>query len=199
MKIKDKRTRRVLCRSIRTWRAINVARRATMQTSVPMETMMTRHRLDQVPALDWVASMMLSHYLKQEAWSHRSVLDKHENPRNREPGCIYTIEYWIRLNMWIVRVTHFSLITNVERQLCIVNRGYAIVTKQQWGDRTNKFRSTFISQPWNNCTKLSLSMDPSWYSLNLAYLSWFCCFTTKTKTVHFAWITLCSLQLTPLV
>ena len=32
---------------------------------------------------------------------------------------------------------------NVERQLCIVNQGYAIVTKQQCeGDRTNKFRST---------------------------------------------------------
>jgi hypothetical protein len=41
-----------------------------------------------------------------------------------------------------VRVAHFSFITQVERQLCIVNRGYAIVTKQQWGDRTNKFRST---------------------------------------------------------
>jgi hypothetical protein len=45
-----------------------------------------------------------------------------------------------------VRVTHFSLITNVERQLCIVNRGYAIVTKQQWGDRTNKFRSTLLKK-----------------------------------------------------
>jgi hypothetical protein len=41
-----------------------------------------------------------------------------------------------------VRVAHFSFITQVERQLCIVNGGYAIVTKQQWGDRTNKFRST---------------------------------------------------------
>jgi hypothetical protein len=30
-----------------------------------------------------------------------------------------------------VRVAHFSFITHVERQLCIVNRGYAIVTKQQ--------------------------------------------------------------------
>jgi hypothetical protein len=37
----------------------------------------------------------------------------------------------IRLNMQIVRVAHFSVITHVERQLCIVNRGYAIVTKQQ--------------------------------------------------------------------
>jgi hypothetical protein len=37
----------------------------------------------------------------------------------------------IRLNMRIVRVAHFSFITHVERQLCIVNRGYAIVTKQQ--------------------------------------------------------------------
>jgi hypothetical protein len=37
----------------------------------------------------------------------------------------------IRLNMRIVRVAHFSFITRVERQLCIVNQGYAIVTKQQ--------------------------------------------------------------------
>jgi hypothetical protein len=72
-----------------------------MQTSVPMGTTMMRHQLDQVPArnaLDGVASMMVSHYLKREASSHRSVLDEHENsnkgnPRNREPGCIYTIEY----------------------------------------------------------------------------------------------------------
>jgi hypothetical protein len=34
--------------------------------------------------------------------------------------------------MRIVRVVHFSFITHVEeRQLCIVNQGYAIVTKQQ--------------------------------------------------------------------
>jgi hypothetical protein len=38
---------------------------------------------------------------------------------------------FIRLNMRIVRVAHFSFITQVETQLCIVNRGYAIVTKQQ--------------------------------------------------------------------
>jgi hypothetical protein len=38
---------------------------------------------------------------------------------------------FIRLNMRIVRVTHFSFITQVERQLCIVNQGYTIVTKQQ--------------------------------------------------------------------
>jgi hypothetical protein len=49
---------------------------------------------------------------------------------------------FIPLNMQIVRVAHFSLITQVERQLCIVNRGYAIVTEQEWGDRMNKFRST---------------------------------------------------------
>jgi hypothetical protein len=49
---------------------------------------------------------------------------------------------FIRLNMRTVRVAHFSFITQVERQLCIVNRGYAIVTKQQCGDQTNKFRST---------------------------------------------------------
>jgi hypothetical protein len=33
--------------------------------------------------------------------------------------------------MRIVRVAHFSLITHVDRQLRIVNRGYAIITKQQ--------------------------------------------------------------------
>jgi hypothetical protein len=38
---------------------------------------------------------------------------------------------FIQLNMRIVRVAHFSFITQVERQLCIVNRGYTIVTKQQ--------------------------------------------------------------------
>jgi hypothetical protein len=60
-----------------------------------------------------------------------ALLDEHENsnkenPRNREPGCIYTIEY---VNS--ESVAHFSFITQVERQLCIVNRGYAIVTEQQ--------------------------------------------------------------------
>jgi hypothetical protein len=50
----------------------------------------------------------------------RNLLDEHENsnkenPRNREPGCIY------RLNMRIGRVAHFSFITQVDRQLCIVN------------------------------------------------------------------------------
>ena len=35
----------------------------------------------------------------------------------------------------------------VERQLCIVNRGCAIVTEQQWLDRTNKFRSTWPELP----------------------------------------------------
>jgi hypothetical protein len=56
-----------------------------------------------------------------------------ENGKNREPECIDTIEYWIWLHMMIVRVS--SLFFNnphVQRQLCIVNRGYAIVTEQQW-------------------------------------------------------------------
>jgi hypothetical protein len=73
MKIEDKRTRRVLCRSIRI--ATNVAKRATMQTSVPMGTMMTRHQLDRVPAttaglrtaVGGMARMMVSGYSKQEA------------------------------------------------------------------------------------------------------------------------------------
>jgi hypothetical protein len=48
-----------------------------MQTSVPMGTTVTSHQLDQVKAtaatttglaaLDGVASMMVSHYLKREA------------------------------------------------------------------------------------------------------------------------------------
>jgi predicted flavoprotein YhiN len=38
---------------------------------------------------------------------------------------------FIRLNMRIVRLAHFSFITHVERQLCIVDQGYAIVTKQE--------------------------------------------------------------------
>ena len=100
------------------WRATNVARRATMQTSVPVGTAMTMScQLDQVyqaaaattagqTALDGVASMMVPHYLKQEAWSHRSVLDEHENSSKensnrelgQEPGCIYMIEYWMWLN-----------------------------------------------------------------------------------------------------
>jgi hypothetical protein len=45
--------------------------------------------------------------------------------------------------MMIVRVS--SLFFNklsVERQLCIVNRGYAIVIEQQLLDQTNKFCST---------------------------------------------------------
>jgi hypothetical protein len=37
----------------------------------------------------------------------------------------------MRLNMRIVRVAHFHFISQVERQLCIVNRGYAIVTEQE--------------------------------------------------------------------
>jgi hypothetical protein len=105
------------------------------------------------PMLDGVASMMVSHYSKREAWSHRSVFDKHENsnkenPRNKEPHAFIWLNTecdWIRLNMQIVRVAHFSLITHVdERQLCIVNRGCPILVtkKQQWGVRMNKFRST---------------------------------------------------------
>jgi hypothetical protein len=110
------------------------------------------------------------------------VLDEHENsnkenPRNGEPGCIYTIKYRIQLNMHMRTPTkrtrgtespdafiglniEYHCILNtieyansessslffynpyVERQLCIVNQGYAIVTEQQSLDRTNTFRST---------------------------------------------------------
>jgi hypothetical protein len=40
----------------------------------------------------------------------------------------------------------FFNLTHVERQLCVVNGGYAIVTKQQCGDQTNKFRSTLLKK-----------------------------------------------------
>jgi hypothetical protein len=53
------------------------------------------------------------------------LLDEHENsdkanPRNREPGRIYTIQYWTRLNMRIVRVANFSFITHV-RDSCVLS------------------------------------------------------------------------------
>jgi hypothetical protein len=41
--------------------------------------------------------------------------------------------------MGIVRVAYLSLITNEEKQLCTVNLGYTIVTKQESGDRTKRF------------------------------------------------------------
>jgi hypothetical protein len=51
---------------------------------------------------------------------------KKENPRNGEPGCMNTIEY---ANSESSSLFFNSL--NVESQLCIVNGGYAIVTKQK--------------------------------------------------------------------
>jgi hypothetical protein len=125
MKIKDKRLGRVLCRSIRrTWRATNVARRAitsyyankcpkSMGTATRMRRQLDQSQVKstkqpQQPQRQakshWrhgVASMMVSHCSKQEAWSHRSVLDEHENSSREnlsgEPGCMNTIEYWILL------------------------------------------------------------------------------------------------------
>ena len=79
------------------------------------------------------------------------VLDEHENlnkenPRNGEPGCIYMIEYWMWLNtIEYANGESSSLFFNnssVEKQLCIVNQDYAIVTEQQWLDVTDKFLST---------------------------------------------------------
>jgi hypothetical protein len=35
---------------------------------------------------------------------------------------------------------------SVERQLCIADRGYAIVTEQQCLDQTNKFHSTLLKK-----------------------------------------------------
>jgi hypothetical protein len=66
------------------------------------------------------------------------LLEEHENSSkenpNGEPGCMNTIDYWIWLNnMTMVRVSSlFFHNPCIERQLSIVNRGYAIVTEQQW-------------------------------------------------------------------
>jgi hypothetical protein len=51
--------------------------------------------------------------------------------RTKRTGGTENPDAFTRLNMRTVRVAHFSFITQVERQLCIVNQGYAIVTKQQ--------------------------------------------------------------------
>jgi hypothetical protein len=63
------------------------------------------------------------------------MLDGHENSSKensnrepgQEPGCMNTIEY---ANSESGSLFFYNLV-NVERQLCIVDRGYAIVTKQQ--------------------------------------------------------------------
>jgi hypothetical protein len=64
------------------------------------------------------------------------MLDEHENltntrTRTKRTGGTENPDAFIGLNMRIVRVAHLFFITQVERQLCIVNRGYTIVTKQQ--------------------------------------------------------------------
>jgi hypothetical protein len=67
----------------------------------------------------------------------------------------------------------------VERQLYIVNRGYAIVTEQQCLDRTNKFRSTTI--PHQCLTALARNASFLAIDLILRFLwssdcSWFTAF-----------------------
>jgi hypothetical protein len=84
----------------------------------------------------------------QHKWQNvLKVLDEHEN-LNKEPE-----EQRTRMHLydWTLNTIEYANSESssvffynpcVERQLCIVNRGYAIVTKQQWGDQTNKFCST---------------------------------------------------------
>jgi hypothetical protein len=73
-------------------------------------------------------------------WSHTTRNEQHDptgvcwtNMRTRTKRTRGTEnpDAFLGSNMRKVRVAHFSFITQVERQLCIVNRGYVIVTKQQ--------------------------------------------------------------------
>jgi hypothetical protein len=59
--------------------------------------------------------------LERRLEHHERWVSYKVNPRNREPGCIYRIEYWIQLNMWIVRVAHFSFITQGQRDSCVLS------------------------------------------------------------------------------
>jgi hypothetical protein len=100
------------------------------------------------------------------------LLDEHENSnkenrRNREPGCIYTIEYW----MWLNTIEYANSESSslffynpcVERKLCIVNWGYTIVTEQQWLDWMNSFRSTLLKKSWSARQRYShLQQRKSW-------------------------------------
>jgi hypothetical protein len=70
------------------------------------------------------------------------VLDENMRTQTKQTRETENPDAFIWLNIRIVRVAHFFLITHVQRQLCIANRGYAIVAKQKWGDGKNKFRST---------------------------------------------------------
>jgi hypothetical protein len=110
----------------------------TMSGPWPSWAIRTASAHDQWLDSQWLASLRSPLRFLTSCWTNMRTRTKRtqgtENP-----------DAWIRLNMQIVRVAHFSLITPVERQLCIVNRGYAIVTKQQWEDRTNKFCSTLVT------------------------------------------------------
>jgi hypothetical protein len=70
--------------------------------------------------------LLISWYLTRGVYCWTNMRTRTKRTRGTENP-----DAFIRLNMRIVRVAHFSFITKVERQLCIVNRGYAIVTKQQ--------------------------------------------------------------------
>jgi hypothetical protein len=65
----------------------------------------------------------------RQVWSHTCWTNM--RTRTKRTQGTENPDAFIQLNMRIARIAHFSFITQVERQLCIVNRGYAIVTKQQ--------------------------------------------------------------------
>jgi hypothetical protein len=102
-------------------------------------------------------------------WSHTTRSEKHDPTgvcwrnmitRTKRTRGTENPDAFIQLNMQIVGVAHFSFRTHVERQLCIVNRGYAIVTKQEWGDRTNKFCST-ASRLTSSCKDANSTLNKS--------------------------------------
>jgi hypothetical protein len=59
------------------------------------------------------------------------VLDGHENSKKKRTQRTESPDAFIQLNMQIVRVAHFSFITHVERQLCIVNFTLLLQSKSE--------------------------------------------------------------------
>jgi hypothetical protein len=57
-----------------------------------------------------------------------------------------------------VRVAHFSFITHVERQLCIVNRGYPIVTKQEASEEIEQI--SFVQHYKRKAVKSKATIQP---------------------------------------
>jgi hypothetical protein len=71
-------------------------------------------------------AICMNHHPLPHCWTTMRTRSKRTRGIEKNPDA------FIRLNMRIVRgVAHFSFITQVERQLCIVNQGYAIVTEQE--------------------------------------------------------------------